>query len=72
MSDITLHSMTNIDAAHRTRVSWQDRLRDTVGTWLRRSRGRRQLARFNAYELRDLGLSRSDASREVAKPFWQG
>lgn len=72
MSDIALHRMTNIDAAGHREVSWQDRLQHTVDTWLRRSRGRRQLARFNAYELRDIGLSRSDAAREVAKSFWQG
>lgn len=72
MSDIALHRMTNINAANGHHRSWQNRLQNAVGTWLKRSRGRRQLARFSAYELRDIGLNPSDAAREIGKPFWQG
>jgi uncharacterized protein YjiS (DUF1127 family) len=46
----------------------------TVGTWIERYRQRRALgylADNKAYLLDDIGLSRRDALRESAKPFWQ-
>lgn len=39
--------------------------------WRRRSRERLQLAQFKERDLHDLGLSRSDAALEIAKPFWR-
>ncbi|HEY4165829.1 MAG TPA: DUF1127 domain-containing protein [Reyranella sp.] len=39
--------------------------------WRRRARGRRQLARMSARELRDIGCTQSDAHREINKPFWR-
>jgi uncharacterized protein YjiS (DUF1127 family) len=43
-----------------------------VGTWRRRISERQILARLDYRELRDIGLSRWDVEREVAKPFWRG
>jgi uncharacterized protein YjiS (DUF1127 family) len=38
---------------------------------LERARGRRLLARLEARELRDFGVSPSDAQFEATKPFWR-
>ena len=51
------------------RLTWQQ-LEPVVKLWLRRSRTRRSLAALNDYELRDIGLTREDARREISKPFW--
>ena len=50
-------------------TGWLGRL---VGTWRRRIRERQAFARLDYRELRDIGLSRWDVERELAKPFWRG
>jgi uncharacterized protein YjiS (DUF1127 family) len=42
-----------------------------VGLWRRRMRDRRRLAVLTDRDLRDIGLSRSDAHWEYRKPFWR-
>ncbi len=42
-----------------------------VGTWLSRFRERRALGDLSDHLLRDVGLTREQAVREAAKPFWQ-
>jgi uncharacterized protein YjiS (DUF1127 family) len=44
-----------------------------IGTWAARSRQRRALADLadrNDYLLADIGVTREQARREAAKPFW--
>ena len=48
-----------------------DRILATLRQWRQRARGRRELAGFDDYLLRDLGLSRSQAQFEAGKPFWR-
>ena len=58
--------------APRLRSKW-DRLRDLggiIGVWLERARQRRALAELDDRLLCDIGLTRSEAEREAAKPFW--
>lgn len=43
----------------------------TLGTWLRRSRTRRELAQLPPYLLKDIGINEADRYQEVSKPFWQ-
>ena len=46
----------------------------TLQFWIGRSRQRRQLdelAELNNYLLKDIGISRDEALREAAKPFWR-
>jgi uncharacterized protein YjiS (DUF1127 family) len=46
----------------------------TLEVWIDRSHQRRQLgelAELNDYLLRDIGMSREEALREAAKPFWR-
>ncbi|WP_415914742.1 DUF1127 domain-containing protein [Rhodopseudomonas palustris] len=40
-------------------------------TWHARQRQRRELARLTERELHDVGLSWSEASYEIGKPFWR-
>lgn len=40
-------------------------------TWARRSNDRYQLAAMNTRMLNDIGLTRIDVDREIAKFFWQ-
>jgi len=47
------------------------RLLKTLGRWYTNWRTRRQLAELPAHLLKDVGISRSDAQCEVAKPFWK-
>jgi uncharacterized protein YjiS (DUF1127 family) len=39
--------------------------------WRRRSRERAALAGLNDRELRDIGVTKHDARREIEKPFWR-
>jgi uncharacterized protein YjiS (DUF1127 family) len=41
-----------------------------VSSWIERSRQRQALAALNDHELRDIGITRSEAVREAEKPFW--
>ena len=45
---------------------------DTLQLWMDRYRQRRALGKMSDHLLKDLGLSRSDAGREVGKRFWEG
>ena len=40
-------------------------------TWQERAEQRYRLAALDSVGLRDIGLSRADAAREAAKPFWR-
>lgn len=42
-----------------------------IATWIERSRQRDALAALGADELRDIGVTRSEAARECDKPFWR-
>lgn len=39
--------------------------------WHRRAQGRRELEALSDRCLRDIGLTRYEANREVRKPFWR-
>jgi uncharacterized protein YjiS (DUF1127 family) len=41
-----------------------------VAEWQRRARSRRELEAFSDATLRDIGIARCDAHREMNKPFW--
>ena len=48
------------------------RISDTIRLWRERVRERHAFHTLGHRELRDLGLSRWEAERELAKPFWRG
>ena len=43
----------------------------TISLWTERSKQRHVLAELDDHLLKDVGLSRGAARREVAKPFWE-
>jgi uncharacterized protein YjiS (DUF1127 family) len=48
-----------------------DWFRGLVETWRARIGERRALARLDYRDLRDIGVSRWEVERELAKPFWR-
>ncbi|MGH6913152.1 MAG: DUF1127 domain-containing protein [Geminicoccales bacterium] len=42
-----------------------------LGRWRERAHQRRALARFDDRLLRDIGVTRAEAHREINKPFWR-
>jgi uncharacterized protein YjiS (DUF1127 family) len=50
-------------------ASWRA-FRGVVWSWLERSSQRRALGQLDDRLLRNIGLTRTQALREVAKPFW--
>lgn len=42
-----------------------------LATWQARARSRQLLAELDGHLLKDIGISRGDALREAAKPFWR-
>ena len=57
-------------ARQRRRGSLQS-FADLLRLWRARSRERRHLAGLDERMLRDIGITRLDAARECAKPFWR-
>lgn len=47
------------------------RLIELIDRWFERASGRRQLAEMSEAQLKDIGITRCDAARELEKPFWQ-
>ena len=52
------------------RMAYQRWLR-VIGAWIERSRQRRALANLDDRSLNDVGITRSEAARETAMPFWR-
>ena len=44
---------------------------ETLLVWQERGQQRRHLAALDDHLLRDMGISRADAAREAATPFWR-
>jgi len=64
MSTITTTTFRVTQAAH-----W-DQLKFRISEWQRRARSRRELEVLSDVTLRDIGIARCDAHREMNKPFW--
>ncbi len=47
------------------------RVMEMLSLWHDRSVQRRALAGLSEYQLHDIGLSRSQVSYEIEKPFWR-
>jgi uncharacterized protein YjiS (DUF1127 family) len=47
------------------------RVIDCLWEWRGRARERRQLSELSDVMLKDIGISRADASSEFEKPFWR-
>lgn len=55
----------------RVRTNPLRALLDLLVTWNERARQRHQLRSFDDRMLRDIGVTRTDARVESAKPFWR-
>ena len=55
----------------RRRVAPLGRLLRLLIAWSERARERHELESLSDHSLRDIGLSRAEVGREIAKPFWQ-
>jgi len=53
-----------------THTSHWDQLKLRITEWQRRVRSRRELEGLSDATLRDIGIMRCDARREMNKPFW--
>jgi len=49
---------------------WLKRLWNGLAEWYEKREGRRALRELTADQLKDIGMSRSDAAREVSKSFF--
>jgi uncharacterized protein YjiS (DUF1127 family) len=67
MTDISLSIQATTESLGE---KWQ-RATTLYRAWRVRARERRELAGMSAYELADIGLSRSDRNVEISKPFWR-
>ena len=75
MSVLTRDALTNNQVNERTSMvrspdvlNW---IGNTVRLWRTRIRERHSFDFADEHELRELGLSRWDVEREIAKPFWR-
>lgn len=76
MAATAYNAMTNCQAVSKPSTSQGNGLVASFSRltqlWRTRIREREALASFDDRDLKDLRLSRWDAQREAAKPFWQG
>ena len=53
-----------------TAGTWLERLWDGFVEWHEKREGRRALRELTADQLKDIGMSQSDAAREISKSFF--
>lgn len=63
---MTTTAVTNF---RNTTFSWTQVIH-RIAEWQRRSRSRHELEGLSDATLRDIGITRCDAHRELHKPFW--
>ena len=52
-------------------TGWLDRLWQTFLSWQERASSRHRLSLMSEYDLKDIGITRTDAEGEINKPFWR-
>jgi uncharacterized protein YjiS (DUF1127 family) len=71
---MTSHALPHLPSFSLSRLNimgWVTALRSKLALWRERSQSRNRLAAMDGAALKDIGLSRCDAWREVNKPFWE-
>jgi uncharacterized protein YjiS (DUF1127 family) len=74
MHVVTHHTLTDCQVYSRPQTSdsiaaWVTRM---IGRWRTRAQEGRVFAKMNHRDLHDIGVSRWEIERELAKPFWRG
>ncbi len=69
MTTFVIRSM--IDRRPKPLPGFFARVMETLTLWRGRASQRRALASLSEYQLHDIGLSRSQVSCEIEKPFWR-
>jgi len=70
MTTIVIRS--TIDRRHnKRRAGFVTRILEVLAAWHDRRLQRRTLGGLSEYQLHDIGLSRSQVSYEIEKPFWR-
>jgi len=72
--DLSGPGRPKIPASHVARTGLQSfpgRVADTLSTWDRRLRYRRELKRLDDHLLADIGITPGQARAEAEKPFWR-
>ena len=67
--ELTMSTIT-MTIFRTTHTSHWDQLKLRITEWQRRVRSRRELEGLSDATLRDIGITRCDAHREMNKPFW--
>jgi uncharacterized protein YjiS (DUF1127 family) len=62
---------TPIDALLVGALARRNALLRRIDEWQRRAAGRRELMTLTDRDLRDIGITRSEAEAEANKPFWK-
>jgi uncharacterized protein YjiS (DUF1127 family) len=62
---------TPFDALLVRAIAGHKALLRRIGEWQQRAAERRQLMMLTDRDLRDIGISRSEAEAEASKPFWE-
>jgi uncharacterized protein YjiS (DUF1127 family) len=62
---------STIDRRPKPQSGFLARVKETLTGWRDRSAQREALASLSEYQLHDIGLSRSQVSYEIEKPFWR-
>ena len=63
-------STTTMTTFRTHRGSRWNQFKLSIAEWQRRSRSRLELDSLSDATLRDIGITRCDAHREIQKPFW--
>jgi len=64
-----MSTITTTTFRGRSLPRW-DQLKLRIAEWQRRARSRHELEGLSDATLRDIGITRCDAHREMNKPFW--
>jgi uncharacterized protein YjiS (DUF1127 family) len=61
---------TTMTSFRTHRLSRWGQIKLSIAEWQRRSRSRHELENLSDATLRDIGITRCEAHREMQKPFW--
>jgi len=62
---------TNFKSKIKLQILFGARWLRVFDAWIKRSHQRRELASLDDRQLKDVGITRYEASRESTKPFWR-